>query len=117
MAGEDILGFVILAIVGVVFGTVLAYASRYKKVPPNMAMVAYGRRQKAMGGRGYQVKSGGAKFIVPIFESVEWLRLDARTLDLVVTAIVTDVTRSGAKSNIKAGAQLIMPSDEATVTT
>ena len=97
MAGEDILGFVILAIVGVVFGTVLAYASRYKKVPPNMAMVVYGRRQKAMGGRGYQVKSGGAKFIVPIFESVEWLRLDVRTLDLVVTDIVTDVKRSGAK--------------------
>src|SRR5437764_12084535 len=101
MAGEDILGFVILAIVGVVFGTVLAYASRYKKVPPNMAMVVYGRRQKAMGGRGYQVKSGGAKFIVPIFESVEWLRLDVRTLDLVVTDIVTAVKRSGSKINIK----------------
>src|SRR5213592_188625 len=106
MAGEDILGFVILAIVGVVFGTVLAYASRYKKVPPNMAMVVYGRRQKGMGGRGYQVKSGGAKFIVPIFESVEWLRLDVRTLDLVVTEIVTDVKRSGAKINIKAVAQV-----------
>src|SRR5204862_269417 len=102
MAGEDILGFVILAIVGVVFGTVLAYASRYKKVPPNMAMVVYGRRQKGMGGRGYQVKSGGAKFIVPIFESVEWLRLDVRTLDLVVTDIVTDVKRDARMG--KAGA-------------
>src|SRR5205823_2400860 len=117
MAGEDILGFVILAIVGVVFGTVLAYASRYKKVPPNMAMVVYGRRQKAMGGRGYQVKSGGAKFIVPIFESVEWLRLDVRTLDLVVTDIVTDVKRSGAKINIKAVAQVKISSDEATLNT
>ena len=47
MAGEDIIGFVVLAIVGVVFGTVLAYASRYKKVPPNMAMVIYGRKQGA----------------------------------------------------------------------
>src|SRR5439155_359886 len=117
MAGEDILGFVILAIVGVVFGTVLAYASRYKKVPPNMAMVVYGRRQKGMGGRGYQVKSGGAKFIVPIFESVEWLRLDVRTLDLVVTEIVTDVKRSGAKINIKAVAQVKITSDEATLNT
>src|SRR5256886_7440969 len=117
MAGEDILGFVILAIVGVVFGTVLAYASRYKKVPPNMAMVVYGRRQKGMGGRGYQVKSGGAKFIVPIFESVEWLRLDVRTLDLVVTDIVTDVKRSGAKINIKAVAQVKISSDEATLNT
>src|SRR5213076_3067222 len=117
MAGEDMLGFVILASVGVVFGTVLAYASRYKKVPPNMAMVVYGRRQKGMGGRGYQVKSGGAKFIVPIFESVEWLRLDVRTLDLVVTDIVTDVKRSGAKINIKAVAQVKISSDEATLNT
>src|SRR6059058_2547896 len=117
MAGEDIIGFVILAIVGVVFGTVLAYASRYKKVPPNMAMVVYGRRQKGLGGRGYQVKSGGAKFIVPIFESVEWLRLDVRTLDLVVTDIVTDVKRSGAKINIKAVAQVKISSDEATLNT
>src|SRR5438046_1346666 len=117
MAGEDILGFVILAIVGVVFGTVLANGSRYKKVPPNMAMVVYGRRQKGMGGRGYQVKSGGAKFIVPIFESVEWLRLDVRTLDLVVTDIVTDVKRSGAKINIKAVAQVKISSDEATLNT
>src|SRR2546427_5997668 len=117
MAGEDIIGFVILAIVGVVFGTVLAYASRYKKVPPNMAMVVYGRRQKGLGGRGYQVKSGGAKFVVPIFESVEWLRLDVRTLDLVVTDIVTDVKRSGAKINIKAVAQVKISSDEATLNT
>src|SRR5256885_13309355 len=117
MAGEDIIGFLILAIVGVVFGTVLAYASRYKKVPPNMAMVVYGRRQKGLGGRGYQVKSGGAKFVVPIFESVEWLRLDVRTLDLVVTDIVTDVKRSGAKINIKAVAQVKISSDEATLNT
>src|SRR5207249_2570395 len=91
MAGEDILGFVILAIVGVVFGTVLAYASRYKKVPPNMAMVVYGRRQKGMGGRGYQVKSGGAKFIVPIFESVEWLSLEGHVRGVCATLTVEEV--------------------------
>src|SRR5207249_4541577 len=68
-------------------------------------------------GRGYQVRSGGAKFIAPIFESVEWLRLDVRTLDLVVTDIVTDVKRSGAKINIKAVAQVKISSDEATLNT
>src|SRR2546430_14282057 len=100
MAGEDILGFVILAIVGVVFGTVLAYASRYKKVPPTMALVVYGRGQKGMGGRGYQVKSGGAKFIVPIFEAGEWLRLDVGWGGLVVTGSGADEYRSGAGINL-----------------
>src|SRR5207237_9458474 len=52
-----------------------------------------------------------------IFESVEWLRLDVRTLDLDVTDIVTDVKRSGAKINIKAVAQVKISSDEATLNT
>src|SRR5437667_11386887 len=95
MAGEDILGFVILAIVGVVFGTVLVYASRYKKVPPNMAMVVYGKRQ-AKTGKGYRVISGGAKVIVPIVESVEWLKLGVRTVNLVVPEHGTDVRRAEA---------------------
>jgi len=38
-----------------------------------MAMVVYGRRQAKAGGRGYRVISGGAKVIVPIVESIEWL--------------------------------------------
>ena len=58
MVGEEILGPVILGIVGAVFAAILLYASRYKKVPPNMAMVVYGKRQKGQGGRGYQVLSG-----------------------------------------------------------
>ena len=96
MAGEEILSFVILGIVIVIFAAILLYASRYKKVPPNMAMVVFGRKQKGRGGRGYQVLSGGAKLIIPIVESVVWLRLDGRTLDVVVSDFVSDVKRSGA---------------------
>ncbi|HKW43863.1 MAG TPA: flotillin family protein, partial [Thermoplasmata archaeon] len=117
MAGEDFTGLVILVIVGAAFAAILVAASRYKKVPPNMAMVVYGKRQKKTGGRGYRVISGGAKVIVPIVESVEWLKLDVRTLDLVVPDIVTDVKRSGAKINIKAVAQVKISSDEATLNT
>ncbi len=117
VAVEDIFGLVILAIVGVIFAAILLYANRYKKVPPNMAMVVYGRRQSGKGGKGYQVLSGGAKLIVPIVESVEWLKLDVRTLDLVVQEIVTDVKRSGARINIKAVAQVKISSDEATLNT
>jgi len=113
---SDLTGIVILVIVGAIFAAILVYASRYKKVPPNMAMVVYGKRQ-AKTGKGYRVISGGAKVIVPIVESVEWLKLDVRTLDLVVPDIVTDVKRSGAKINIKAVAQVKISSDEATLNT
>jgi len=117
VAGEEIISIVVLVIVIVFFALVLLYASRYKKVPPNMAMVVYGRKQRGQGGRGYQVLSGGAKLIYPIVESIEWLRLDVRTLDLVVSEIVTDVKRSGARINIKAVAQVKISSDEATLNT
>ena len=114
---EEIFPFVLLAIFGAIFGIVLLYASRYKKVPPNMAMVVYGSRQKGAGGAGYRVISGGAKFIVPIVQSVAWIKLEVRTLDVVVNDIVTDVKRSGAKINIKAVAQVKISSDEATLNT
>jgi uncharacterized membrane protein YqiK len=52
----------------------IIFASRYKKVPPNKAMVVYGRRMPS--GRGYRVISGGGKFIMPIVESYEFLDLD-----------------------------------------
>jgi flotillin len=111
------LGVVILIIVAVIFIAIAIVASRYKKVPPNMAMVVYGKRQRGTSGRGYKVFSGAAKVIIPVFESIEWLKLDVRTLDLVVNDIVTDVKRSGAKINIKAVAQVKVSSDEATLNT
>lgn len=114
--GLDV-GVVFLLMIAVVFIAIGIAASRYKKVPPNMAMVVYGKRQRGAEGRGYKVISGGAKVIIPIVEAVEWLRLDVRTLDLVVPDIVTDVKRSGAKINIKAVAQVKVSSDEATLNT
>lgn len=114
---QDVVGLVIFVVVAAIFAAILIAASRYKKVPPNMAMVVYGKRQRGKGGRGYRVISGGAKVVIPVLESVQWLKLDVRTLDLVVNDIVTDVKRSGAKINIKAVAQVKVSSDEATVNT
>ena len=94
---------VIMAMFGV-------YAMRYKKVPPDKAMVVYGKRQKGTT-KGYKVISGGAKFIIPILESYEFLPLDVRTLDVVVNDIVTDVKLSGAKINIKCVTQVKISSD------
>lgn len=115
MEEEVILLIAVLAIVAGVFAPILLYSWRYKKVPPDRAMVVYGRKQ--IGKKGYQVISGGAKFIVPIIESYEFLPLDVRTLDVNVNDIVTDVARSGAKVNIKTVAQVKVSSDPATMDT
>ena len=96
--------FAILVFVGL--GGAAVYASRYKKVPPDRAMVVYGRMMDSKTGKGYRVISGGGKFIVPILESFEYLPLDVRTLDVVVNDIVTDVTKSGAKVNIQGVVQV-----------
>ena len=75
-----------VAVVAVVlmFGAILAmmtvYASRYKKVPPDKAMVVYGRRMGPGPGAGYRVISGGGKFILPVIECYEYLPLDVRNI-------------------------------------
>ena len=115
MEEEVILLIAVLAILAGVFAPILLYSWRYKKVPPDRAMVVYGRKQ--IGKKGYQAISGGAKFIVPIIESYEFLPLDVRTLDVNVNDIVTDVARSGAKVNIKTVAQVKVSSDPATMDT
>ncbi|UCF07318.1 MAG: hypothetical protein JSW28_06595 [Thermoplasmata archaeon] len=108
MNGEVILG--LSAIIIGLMALVMIFASRYKKVPPDKAMVVYGKRQKGTR-KGYRVISGGAKLIIPILESYEFLPLDVRTLDVVVNDIVTDVKQSGAKINIKCVTQVKVSSD------
>ena len=106
--------YLVLLIVGLILGLAV-YASRYKKVPPNVAMVIYGRNTKE--GIGYKVISGGGQFILPIFESYEFLPLDVRTLDVNVMDIVTDVVRSGAKVNIRSVTQVKVSSKSAVLKT
>ncbi|MFO8050762.1 MAG: SPFH domain-containing protein [Thermoplasmatota archaeon] len=107
--GVVIFFLVILILIGI-------YAARYQKVPPDKAMVVYGKGAKK-GARGYQVVSGGGKFILPVVQGFDFLPLDVRTLEVVVTDIVTDVKTSGAKMNIKAVTQVKVASDEASLYT
>jgi len=109
-----IIGILIIAVL--IFILIGIYASRYKKVPPDKAMVIYGKKARK-GERGYSVVSGGGKFIWPVFQGYDFLPLDVRTLEIVVTDIVTDVKTSGAKLNIKAVTQYKIASDEASLYT
>jgi len=67
-----IVGVVVL-IVLVNVALIMVYAARYKKVPPNHAMVLFGRRYE--GGSGMYVWMSGGKFIQPIVESYALLSL------------------------------------------
>lgn len=109
--------YILLFAAFVIIALFVTYASRYKKVPPDKAMVVYGRRISSKHKRGYQVISGGGKFIMPVIESYEFLPLDVRTLDVNVKDIVTDVVSSGAKVNIKCVTQVKISSDTASLHT
>ncbi len=85
--GSEIL--VIVLLMGSMLMMMLIYASSYKKVPPNKAMVIYGRKTR-QGGPGYQVISGGGKFILPIIESYEFLSIEVRTLEFDLKDVKLD---------------------------
>ncbi|MGA1872124.1 MAG: SPFH domain-containing protein [Thermoplasmatota archaeon] len=116
LSGIGILIGAVGVIVAFVIIILIIYASRYKKVPPDSAMVVYGKGAKK-GARGYTVVSGGGKFILPVVQGYEFLPLDVRTLEILVRDIVTDVKTSGAKINIKAVTQVKIASDEASLYT
>src|SRR3972149_37201 len=69
VGGSVLIALIFVAIVAV-------YANRYKKVPPDAAMILYGREYAK--GRGYEVWTGGGKFIIPIVESYRFLPLGIR---------------------------------------
>ncbi len=88
MVAEEVT-IVMATMVMAMLAMIVIYASRYKKVPPNKAMVIYGRRTR-MGGPGYQVISGGGKFILPIIESYEFLSIEVRTQEFDLKDVKLD---------------------------
>jgi flotillin len=109
MAAVDAFAVVILLVL-VMMSAFGIYAARYKKVPPNTAMVVFGRRQMATR-KGFRVISGGAKFIVPIVESYALLPLNVRTLNLDLKNVYIDVENQRSKINMKVMTQVKISSD------
>ncbi len=85
---ELIVGLVVLMTLTIV-GMMVLYAARYKRIPPDHAMVLYGR--KYAGGKGFAVWTGGGKFIVPIVESYALISLEPMEFDLLVEDVVANV--------------------------
>ncbi len=78
-----------LAVIGGVLGgavvltAMFVFASRYRKVGPNEALVISG------GSRGFRIIRGGGTFVVPVLESAETMNLDVMTIHVHTPEVYT----------------------------
>ncbi|HMJ06732.1 MAG TPA: SPFH domain-containing protein [Chthoniobacterales bacterium] len=63
----------------IVFGTLIAFASRYKKCPSDRILVVYG---KVASGRSAHCLHGGAAFIWPIIQDYQFLDLTPMPIEI-----------------------------------
>lgn len=76
------IGF-ILALVLVVFVTVITMINRYKRCPPDKIMVIYGKvGVNADGHRSARCVHGGAAFIWPVIQDYQFLDLTPMTMEI-----------------------------------
>ena len=107
-----------MPIVGVVVLIVLfnvsliaVYAARYKKVPPNHAMILFGRRYERDSGM-YVLMSGG-KFILPIVESYALLSLAPVAVDLSLDRVRQDANGASRRDvRVEVRATVEIPADK-----
>jgi uncharacterized membrane protein YqiK len=78
----------------------LIFALRYKKVPPDRAMVVYGRRMPSRVNTSYSFLSGGGKFLVPIIEDMMEIDVGVKALSRELDNVKTDPQRGGSKVRI-----------------
>ncbi len=86
----------IVVIVLLVFGTLIALLSRYKKCPSDKILVIFGKVGKSNkgGARSAKCIHGGASFIWPVIQSYEFL-------DLTPISIEVNLTNALSRQNIR----------------
>lgn len=125
MAGEAELILVALMMTLVFLSLIIVYARRFVRVPPNKAMVIYGSgmgRRRAIGrdGRpitvgGFDIVVAGGRFVPPIVKDFAFLPLELLALEIAIQGIPTDSANRGPRMHLKAGAQVKIASDEASL--
>ena len=91
----SIIAVIVVAAI-IVLSLVLIISSRYKKCPSDKIMVIYGAVSKNKDGTSRSSKCihGGASFVVPMFQSYEYL-------DLTPISISVDLTNALSRQNIR----------------
>ena len=102
---------VVFVIAIVVIGLISFISRNYIKVPPNRVAIFYGRKSKTADGSitGFKVVTGGAKFKIPILESITWLDLNVYSIDLDVKGAPN---KDGVPVNLQGVANVKIMSDE-----
>lgn len=104
---------VLLAIGPIVIAMVammVIYATRFKRVPPNKAMVVFGKKQKRTKS-GYMIITGGAKFIQPILEEIAFLSLEALPLNVEMKDVRVDTRNTNARVALRANSVVRISND------
>lgn len=125
--GLDLSAFVIVSIFVAILGIFLAiamFSKRYQKVPPDKALVIYGRRsnittrdasgQLQQRSVGYRFVQGGGTFVIPVLESFAWLNLSTHTVEPEVLDVVT---KEGVPLTVEGVAQIKIKSDSVSIAT
>jgi flotillin len=110
-AFTDLLVPIVLGTAAVAFLVALSAAMKnWKRVPPEMAAVVYGRKftvKDAETGqsrvRGFRIVKGGATFVVPVMEKISWLKLNVFQLDVNVER---SYSKDGVPVNVEAKANV-----------
>ncbi len=117
------LGFLALAVIGIVFVVVLAcivWASRYTKVGPNEVLVVSGKQHRFTGPdgkttvRGFRVVKGGGTFIWPVVEKADVLSLELLTIDVQTPEVYTS---KGVPVKVDGVAQIKVKGDDVSIGT
>jgi len=75
--------YLILALVFVVFVTIITFLNRFKRCPPDRIMVVFGKvGPDASGARSAKCLHGGAAFIFPVLQDYEFLDLTPMTMEI-----------------------------------
>lgn len=87
---------ILFAVALVIFGIIVVVMTRYKKCPSDKIMVIYGKVGNNEDGTARSAKCihGGAAFVVPVFQSFEYL-------DLTPMSIPVDLTNALSHQNIR----------------
>jgi len=109
-----IIGGSIIALIVTVVAIMSFIARNYIKVAPNQVAVFFGRKYTTNDGKqvGFKVVTGGAKFKIPIVESVQLLDLSVFSIDLDVKKAPN---KDGVPVNLKGVANVKILSDEASL--
>lgn len=110
--------FLIPLLIGMGFLAFLAgiimWAKRYVKVPPDQVAIITGRKRKMPDGRtvGYRQVRGGATFVMPLIEQVQYLPLQLLTIPIPVQ---NAYNRDGVPVTIDAVANVKIKGEDAAI--